>query len=411
MNEQETFNLLKHLMLNRQMRLNYLPDMKQFQMQLYQLSRLIKDNIPEVYELLDKNDVATTLYASSWMLTIFSSSFELGFVSKVYDLLLFASNEVIFRVILSLLQVHKDELLKLDCFEDIMNYLKNVIPKIDEPTMSSVFKNVYTLNISRQLMDYKIEYSVLKEEIHNTNQHIENLNQAKEENKSLQRQLQIAESNIERLENIRHTQQQEVQSMQIQMHSLEVTIQTLGNYLTSLSTHRTDVDIPTDIRRLMQQLEYQHSQQRQQQMKRRPVFLERKIGKSVSVNNSMGMSFNLKVLVEQNENDHVTSPTSPSAEEAMIVNSIAPPPELFLKQEMTAEIVKQQPQNPKPNLSTRESPEKIRLIEQAAIEETPEPETLAIGSTHPLSCSDINFQFNTMQLKTIKPANNFRKKT
>src|SRR5690349_13236998 len=120
-------------MFQRQMRINYLPYMKHFQMQLYQLSRLIKDNIPEIYELFDKNDVATTLYASSWMLTIFSSSFELGFVAKVYDLLLFASNEVIFRVILSLLQCHKDELLKLDCFEDIMDYLKNVIPKIDEP--------------------------------------------------------------------------------------------------------------------------------------------------------------------------------------------------------------------------------------------------------------------------------------
>jgi hypothetical protein len=71
-------------MFQRQMRLNYLPDMKQFQLQLYQLSRLIKDNIPEIYELFDKNDVATTLYASSWMLTVFSSSYELGFVTKVY---------------------------------------------------------------------------------------------------------------------------------------------------------------------------------------------------------------------------------------------------------------------------------------------------------------------------------------
>jgi hypothetical protein len=84
LSEEEAFSLMKHLMFQRQMRLNYLPDMKQFQLQLYQLSRLIKDNIPEIYELFDKNDVATTLYASSWMLTVFSSSFELGFVTKVY---------------------------------------------------------------------------------------------------------------------------------------------------------------------------------------------------------------------------------------------------------------------------------------------------------------------------------------
>lgn len=396
---------MKHLMFQRQMRLNYLPDMKQFQMQLYQLSRLIKDNIPDLYELFDKNDVATTLYASSWMLTIFSSSFELGFVSKVYDLLLFASNEVIFRVILSLLQVHKDELLKLDCFEDIMDYLKNVIPKIDGPTMSKVFKNVYTLNIARQLMDYKIEYTVLKEEIQNTNQHLENLKQSQDENKNLQRQLQIAESNIERLENIRHTQQQETQSMQIQIQSLEVTIQTLGEYVSSLAMNRTDIDIPTDIRRLLQQLEYQHNQQRQQQMKRRPIFLERKIGKSMSVNNSMGMS--LKVLVEQNENDHSMLQTPPSA-----VTPTPSTPEPVVKKkyfEKAFEQIKQQ-QATKMSKQSRESPEKPRLIEQAAIDEVEHETQPDNTSDHPLSsCSDINFQFNTMQLKSIKTANSFRK--
>lgn len=400
-------------MFQREMRLNYLPDMKQFQMQLYQLSRLIKDNIPEIYELLDKNDVATTLYASSWMLTVFSSSFELGFVSKVYDLLLFASSEVIFRVILSLLQVHKDELLKLDCFEDIMFYLKETIPKIDEPTMAKVFKNVYTLNITRQLMDYKIEYSVLKEEIQNTNQHAESLKQSREENENLQRQLQIAEANVERLENIRHTQQQENQSLQIQTQSLEVTIQTLGDYLTSLSIHRTDIDFPTDIRRLLQQLECQHNQQRQQQMKRRPVFLDRKIGKSVSVNNSLGMS--LKVLVELNENDNMlqtppsaVTPTQPSPEQAETASAAK---KKYFEKAME-HIKLQQAQNPIPKLLSRESPEKLRLVEQASIEEIPEQtETGIDSSSHPLSsCSDINFQFNTMQLKTIK-SNNFRKKT
>lgn len=401
-------------MFQRQMRLNYLPDMKQFQMQLYQLSRLIKDNVPEIYELFDKNDVATTLYASSWMLTIFSSSFELGFVSKVYDLLLFASNEVIFRVVLSLLQVHKDELLKLDCFEDIMDYLKNVIPKVDEPTMTKVFKNVYVLNISRQLMDYKIEYNVLKEEIQNTNQHVESLKLCKEENKVLQRQLQMAEANIERLENIRHAQQQETQSMQIQMQSLEVTIQTLGDYLTSLSIHRTDIDIPTDIRRLLQQLEYQHNQQRQQQMKRRPVFLDRKIGKSVSVNNSLGMS--LKVLVEQNENDHSMLQTPPSAvTPTPTTPELSPTPATSKKKyfEKALEHIKQQQNNKTKPAPSRESPEKPRLIEQAAIDEGTESEMKLEGTeSHPFSsCSDINFQFNTMQLKTIKPTNNFRKKT
>lgn len=327
---------------------------------------------------------------------------------------------MIFRVILSLLQVHKDELLKLDCFEDIMDYLKNVIPKVNESTMTKVFKNVYTLNIARQLMDYKIEYNVLKEEIRNTNQHVENLKHSKEENQALQRQVQIAESNIDRLENIRHTQQQEITSMQSQIQSLEVTIQTLGDYLTSLSIHRTDIDIPSDIRRLLQQLEYQQNQQKQQQIKRRTIFLDRKIGKSVSVNNSMGMS--LKVLVEQNENDQSLLQTPPAA---LTPTPVTPPAESSTSPSVTKKTyfdnlkahIKHQDSHKltNSNILNRESPEKARIVEQASICEEPEPEVHSSdeshsSSEHPLFSSDINFQFNTMQLKSIKTTNNLRKK-
>jgi TBC1 domain family member 4 len=53
------------------MRLNYLPDMKDFQLQLYQFSRLLKDLIPELFSWLDVNDVSPTLYAAPWFLTVF----------------------------------------------------------------------------------------------------------------------------------------------------------------------------------------------------------------------------------------------------------------------------------------------------------------------------------------------------
>lgn len=68
------------------MRANYLPDMKQFQLQLYQLSRLIREQLPELYKWLDANEVSPTLYAAPWILTIFSSQFPLGFVTRVFGM-------------------------------------------------------------------------------------------------------------------------------------------------------------------------------------------------------------------------------------------------------------------------------------------------------------------------------------
>jgi TBC1 domain-containing protein 4 len=387
MTEEEAFWLLKFLMFDRQLRLNYLPDMKHFQLQLYQMSRLIKDTLPEVHELFEKHEVATTLFASSWMLTIFSSSFALGFVTRVYDLLLFASNEVIFRVIIALLDMHKAELLKLDSFEDIMGYLKSVVPKVDEAQMQQVLKRVYEMNIARQLLDYKVEYNVLKEELQNTTQHVEGLKMARDDLKSLQRQLQGAEMNVERLECIRHTQQQDALAMQLHIQSLEVTIQTLGDFLHTLSINRTDVDIPADIRRLMQQMECQQGKQ-QQQAKRRPVFLDRKIGKSVSVNSNLGVS--LKVLIEQNENDNQTPPCAVTP----ISECATTPCERKIHFERAFEQVKQHQQ------------QHTMVPEDCETAEQDDEPTI---NSHPLVCDDVNFQFNTMQLKTIRSTGAFKK--
>lgn len=60
-------------------------------------------------------------------------------------MLFLASSEIIFRVAIALLEIHKDELMKRDNFEDIMNYLKNIVPNIDSLTMDKVLKQVSSL--------------------------------------------------------------------------------------------------------------------------------------------------------------------------------------------------------------------------------------------------------------------------
>lgn len=155
--EADAFQLLKHLMFHRQMRTKYLPDMKKFQLQLYQLSRLVKDHLPNLYVWLDQNDVSPTLYAAPWILTVFSSQFPLGFVARVFDLMFLESSEVIFKFAIALLTVHESELLARDNFEEIMDYLKTVVPKIDAKTMEKVLKMVsgklYALeNICRRII-------------------------------------------------------------------------------------------------------------------------------------------------------------------------------------------------------------------------------------------------------------------
>ncbi|XP_017082203.1 TBC1 domain family member 4 isoform X1 [Drosophila eugracilis] len=298
--EANAFQLLKHLMFRRNMRTKYLPDMKKFQLQLYQLSRLVKDHLPDLYVWLDQNDVSPTLYAAPWILTVFSSQFPLGFVARVFDLLFLESSDVIFKFAIALLSVHKQQLLAKDNFEEIMDYLKTVVPKVEPNCMEQIMKLVFSMDIGKQLAEYNVEYNVLQEEITTTNHHLEMLNREKTQNQHLEQQLQFAQSSIAQLETTRSSQQAQITTLQSQVQSLELTIQTLGRYVGQLVEHNPDLELPNEVRRMLQQLDDLERQ------RRKPIFTERKIGKSISVNSHLG--FPLKVLEELTERDEHGSP-------------------------------------------------------------------------------------------------------
>lgn len=84
MTEDQAFFLLRHLMFRRGLRKLYLPDMAALQLHLYQLSRLLHDRLPSIYNHFDKHEVSPTLYAAPWLLTLFASQFPLGFVTRVF---------------------------------------------------------------------------------------------------------------------------------------------------------------------------------------------------------------------------------------------------------------------------------------------------------------------------------------
>ncbi|XP_060808967.1 TBC1 domain family member 4 isoform X2 [Amyelois transitella] len=165
MEEAEAFVLLRHLMFRRGLRKQYLPDMSALQVQLYQLSRLLRDHEPELHAKLEALDISPALYAAPWMLTLFTSQFPLGFVVRVFDLIFLESLDVVFSVSLALLSVHKDGLMLCESCEEAAEYLKHKLPDMDRISYDKVMKKVHALDISRQLSDYAVEYAVLREEM------------------------------------------------------------------------------------------------------------------------------------------------------------------------------------------------------------------------------------------------------
>ncbi|KAF5296315.1 hypothetical protein FQA39_LY12532 [Lamprigera yunnana] len=263
MEETQAFFLLRHLMYRRGIRNQYLPDMIGLQIKLYQLSRLLHDQLPDLYEHFDFYEVAPTLYAAPWLLTLFASQFPLGFVTRVFDLLFLENADVIFKVALALLSLHKDPLLVCDSFEEIMNYLKLKLPAIDKVMLEKIMKEVCTTDITKQLNEYQVEYQVLQEELASVQPQVEALRKMEgqiktltEQNKALMAQLELTLSNVQRLEKNRTVQQATVNRLEMQNRGLEVTILTLGGFIDSVIDQKIDIDIPDDVRRILSQITY-----------------------------------------------------------------------------------------------------------------------------------------------------------
>ncbi|XP_018567436.1 TBC1 domain family member 1 isoform X2 [Anoplophora glabripennis] len=263
MEESQAFFVLRHLMYRRGLRKQYLPDMMCLQIKLYQLSRLVHDQLSDLYNHFDFYEVAPTLYAAPWLLTVFASQFPLGFVTRVFDLMFLEGPDVIFRVALALLSYHRDKLLLCDSFEEIMNYIKVQIPNIDKPILDKIMKQVYTTDITKQLEEYKVEYQVLQEEMSSVQPQVEALHKMEaqnktltEQNKALMSQLELALANVQRLEKTRVLLQSQLNRLEMQSRAQDVTIATLGNFINNLVEQKVDVEIPDDVRRILSQITF-----------------------------------------------------------------------------------------------------------------------------------------------------------
>ncbi len=121
------FDALLLVMSERGLREYYLPDgMRHLQARLFQLGKLIDE---ELAGHLETHMVLPVLYASSWQMTCFASEFPLKFSARVLDCLITDSFELpIMKVSVSILKRCRDDILKLDDMEDIIDLLRKTVP-------------------------------------------------------------------------------------------------------------------------------------------------------------------------------------------------------------------------------------------------------------------------------------------
>lgn len=142
MPEEEAFAVLVKIMQDYKMREMFKPSMAELGLCIYQLECLVQELLPELHMHFQSQGLHTSMYASSWFLTLFSTSLSLNLSFRVMDIFIsevhfchlhfghsmslqffdsktsfahpFQGMEMIFRIAISILQTCKDDLLSHD---------------------------------------------------------------------------------------------------------------------------------------------------------------------------------------------------------------------------------------------------------------------------------------------------------
>ena len=114
MPEEEAFAVLVALMQEYRLRDMFKPSMAELGVCMYQLEHLVADTHPELHAHFTAQGFHTSMYASSWFLTLFTTALSLPLACRIFDVFLSEGMEIIFKVALAMLQLGKEDLLSLD---------------------------------------------------------------------------------------------------------------------------------------------------------------------------------------------------------------------------------------------------------------------------------------------------------
>ena len=128
------------------------------------LLNLEKKFIPKIYKIFQRDRIIPTMYASTWLISLFSNTLEFKIVLRIFDCLFLEGFKVIYRITLALLKLKENEFLKAEKGET-MPLLVSCTNNVDE---EELFKVAFSFSISRNFIDkLELEYMKVKEDENN----------------------------------------------------------------------------------------------------------------------------------------------------------------------------------------------------------------------------------------------------
>ncbi|XP_063997722.1 EVI5-like protein isoform X2 [Pogoniulus pusillus] len=162
MPEEEAFCVFVRLMQEYRLRELFKPSMAQLGLCIYQFEYMLQEQLPELNVHFRSQSFLTSMYASSWFLTLFLTTFPLPVATRVFDIFMYEGLEIVFRVGMALLQVNQAELVQLD-MEGMSQYFQRVIPhQFDSCPDKLILKAFQVKYNPKKMKRLEKEYAALK---------------------------------------------------------------------------------------------------------------------------------------------------------------------------------------------------------------------------------------------------------
>ncbi|XP_073726275.1 ecotropic viral integration site 5 protein homolog isoform X2 [Misgurnus anguillicaudatus] len=162
MPEEEAFCVFVKLMQDYRLRELFKPSMAELGLCMYQFECMIQEQLPELYVHFQAQSFHTSMYASSWFLTIFLTSFPLPVATRIFDIFMCEGLEIVFRVGMAILQMNQAELMQLD-MEGMLQHFQKIIPYQLESGPDKVIQAAYQVKYNaKKMKKLEKEYTTIK---------------------------------------------------------------------------------------------------------------------------------------------------------------------------------------------------------------------------------------------------------
>ncbi|XP_062865476.1 EVI5-like protein isoform X2 [Trichomycterus rosablanca] len=162
MPEEEAFCVFVRLMQEYRLRELFKPSMAELGLCIYQFEYLLQEQLPELNVHFRSQSFHTSMYASSWFLTLFLTFLPLPIATRIFDIFMYEGLEIIFRVGMAILQHNQTDLIQLD-MEGMSQHFQKVIPHQFESCPDKLIFRAYQIKYNpKKMKKLEKEYTTIK---------------------------------------------------------------------------------------------------------------------------------------------------------------------------------------------------------------------------------------------------------